>query len=280
VAVDVLLYSASDLVDGGGAELDQVEGVEHRDGVLELVIEGVLVAVKRVQGRDLDAVAEGLVTRLKPLGVRGAGPAGHQVQQPRPGHARGVAGQIHHPGQLLGATAAVGDRLGGDVVPHVLIHPERGHALEPGLVAAIASSSGLIERHTVRQVVPSCRASPATDACSRRSCLIAHQHARVVSSALGRARSSCCSVNTPAGHAGSPHRQVRLRHTSRTGRPKHGVSTKTTSRRPWLCAITPQLRQPIGAGADSTTTCTRPRRSATSTTWNPSSPTSRSQRSQ
>jgi len=49
--------------------------------------------------------------------------------------------------------------------------------------AATASSSGLIQRHTVCQVVPSCRARPAAEACSRRGWPMAHQHARVVNSA-------------------------------------------------------------------------------------------------
>lgn len=92
----------------------------------------------------------------------------------------------------------------------------------------------------MRHDVPSCRARPATEACSRRSWLIAHQHARTVSNALGPARSACCSVNDLAGHFSSAQRQVRLRHTSRTGRPKQGTSIRRTSRRPWLCAITAQ----------------------------------------
>ena len=43
---------------------------------------------------------------------------------------------------------------------------------------------------------------------------MAHQQARVVSSARGRARSSCCSVNALVEHLGSSQRQVRLRHTN------------------------------------------------------------------
>ena len=74
-----------------------------------------------------------------------------------------------------------------------------------------------MERHTVRQAVPSWRARPWTEACSRRSWLIAHRHARAVRSARGLARASCCSVNTPAAHIGSAQRQVRFRQTSSTG---------------------------------------------------------------
>jgi len=113
---------------------------------------------------------------------------------------------------------------------------------------------------------------------------MAHQHARVVSSARGRASASSCSVNTPAAQSGSAQRHVRLRHTSSTGRPKHGVSTSRTSRRPWLVATTPHTRHPSTRGADSTTTRShdpvRPSRWSTATTWTPSKPTSRSQREQ
>ena len=44
VAVDVLLDAASALVQRLAGEGDDVEGVEHRDGVLELVVDRVLVA--------------------------------------------------------------------------------------------------------------------------------------------------------------------------------------------------------------------------------------------
>ena len=67
-----------------------------------------------------------------------------------------------------------------------------------------------MERHTVHQAVPSWRARPWTEACSRRSWLIAHRHARAVRSARGLARASCYSVNTPAAHIGSAQRQVRF----------------------------------------------------------------------
>jgi hypothetical protein len=65
-----------------------------------------------------------------------------------------------------------------------------------------------------------------------RSWLIAHQQARVVNSPRGRAIRSSCSVNDRLGHAGSLQRQVRFRHTIRTGRPNDGASTNHTDRRP------------------------------------------------
>jgi hypothetical protein len=66
VAVDVLLDPAADLVDGRRAEFDDVEGVEHRDGVGELVVDGVLVAMERVQRGDLNPLAERVAAVTKP----------------------------------------------------------------------------------------------------------------------------------------------------------------------------------------------------------------------
>jgi hypothetical protein len=66
-----------------------------------------------------------------------------------------------------------------------------------------------------------------------------------------------CSVNTPAGQAGSRQRQVRFDHTSRTGRPKHGASINATRRRPWLAATTPHAGHPVGCSCDSTFTVSR-----------------------
>ena len=72
-----------------------------------------------------------------------------------------------------------------------------------------------------------------------------------------------------------------FRHTNSTGRSKHGASTSRTSRRPWLCATTPQPGQPPTDRADSTLTASWPAPSrATAVTCNPSRPTSKSQREQ
>jgi hypothetical protein len=58
VAMDLLLDVAPDLVDRGGGALDDVERVQDPGGVLEAVVDGVLVAVERVQGRLLHAGLE------------------------------------------------------------------------------------------------------------------------------------------------------------------------------------------------------------------------------
>jgi len=66
VAVDGLLDPATDLVECGRAEFDDVEGVEHRYGILELVVDGVLVTMERVQRGDLNPLAERVVAVSKP----------------------------------------------------------------------------------------------------------------------------------------------------------------------------------------------------------------------
>ena len=277
-----MLDPAADLVDGLGAELDDMERVEHGGRVFELVVDGVLVAVERVQGRDLDTVLETFATLVEPVTVGLPRPAGDQVEQPRSWFAGlGIRSQIDHPGQLLGATAAVFDGELADVVPHVLVHAGRLTPANRVSSSAISCNSGSIEVHTVFQVVPSCRAIPEMLACSRRIWLTAHQHARVVNNARGAATSGSCSVNTLVGHDGSSQRQVRLRHQL------HGpVEARCVHQRDVTTAVTatttPQVKQPIGSRGDSTRTVSRPTSPSYSTaiTWSPARPTSRSQRPQ
>ena len=66
VAVDVLLDPATDLVDRGRAEFHDVEGIKHSDGILELVVDSVLVAMERVQRGDLHPLAERVAAVTKP----------------------------------------------------------------------------------------------------------------------------------------------------------------------------------------------------------------------
>jgi len=134
MAVDLLLDTTTDLIDRGAAELDDVEGIEHCDGVLQLVIDGVLVAMERIEGRDLDPVTKGRVAGLEPLLVGGARAAGHEVEQSGFHLALLVSGEVDHPGELLGATPALVLGPGRDVVPDVLVDPQCGDVLEPGLV--------------------------------------------------------------------------------------------------------------------------------------------------
>ncbi len=130
----VLLDAAADLIDRGGAELDDVERVEHRDGIVELVVEGLLVAGERVQRRDLHPVAELLPALLQPVGVGLRAAPGHEVQQAGPHPPGRIARQVDHPGQFLRTPPAIGDGSGGHVVPEVLVDAERGDPVEAGLV--------------------------------------------------------------------------------------------------------------------------------------------------
>ena len=48
----VLLDAATHLIESVASELDDVKGIEHAGGVLELVINGVLVSLEGIQRRD------------------------------------------------------------------------------------------------------------------------------------------------------------------------------------------------------------------------------------
>jgi len=48
----VLLDAATHLIESIASELDDVKGVEHAGGVLELVIDGVFISLEGVQRRD------------------------------------------------------------------------------------------------------------------------------------------------------------------------------------------------------------------------------------
>lgn len=81
-------------------------------------------------------------------------------------------------------------------------------------------------------VHPSRRAIADTVVSSSRSRLTAHSTAWLVSLARGGAK-SCSSVQVPRRHEGSGQRQIRLRHRTRTGVPKHGASYRTWTCRSW-----------------------------------------------
>ena len=103
--VDVLLYAATDFIDRGGGEFHDMERVQHRSRVFELVINRVLVAVERISGRDLDLCPERIAMVVEPGLVHLARAPRHQIQQSCPDLAGGVTGQIHHAGELFRAAA-------------------------------------------------------------------------------------------------------------------------------------------------------------------------------
>ena len=54
----VLLDAATYLIESVTGELDDVKGIEDAGGVLELVINGVLISLEGIQRRDLDTGAK------------------------------------------------------------------------------------------------------------------------------------------------------------------------------------------------------------------------------
>ena len=54
----VLLDAATHLTWGVASELDNMEGIEDAGGVLELIVDGVLVSLEGIQCRDLDTGAK------------------------------------------------------------------------------------------------------------------------------------------------------------------------------------------------------------------------------
>jgi len=265
----VLLHAAAGVVERGGTELHDVEGVQYRGGVLELVADGVVVAVERLQGGGLDARPERLGSGGDPVGVGASRAPRHQVQQPGVHPALGVAGQIHHPGQLLGTPPAGLDRLGAHVVPDVFIHPKTADPVEAGFVGGHL----LQQRCHRRPQGPPAGAELAGQA----------GDAGVLAAQLGQRPPPGPPRQQPPrrGHllvllGEHPHRarrhQVRLRQRTRTGRPNAGASIRVCTRRPWLAATALQSGHPTNPGADSTVAVNRGRPTSTATTCSPSKP--------
>ena len=54
----VLLDAATHLIESIASELDNMEGIEDAGGVVELIVDGVLVSLEGIQCRDLDTGAK------------------------------------------------------------------------------------------------------------------------------------------------------------------------------------------------------------------------------
>lgn len=122
----VLLDATTYLTWSVAGELDDVKDVEHAGGVLELVIDGVLISLEGIQHRDSDPRAEVLAALGQPVLMRGARLSWDQVQQA----GRGVilpACRVYDAGELTWATAA-----SVLVVPHVLVNPQYLNPCEAG----------------------------------------------------------------------------------------------------------------------------------------------------
>ena len=78
----LLLDAASDLIERLAGELDDVEGVEHGDGVGQLVADRVGIATERVQGGMLDGDLHVHAVFGEPVGVDLPRTALDRIQQP------------------------------------------------------------------------------------------------------------------------------------------------------------------------------------------------------
>ncbi len=125
----VLLDAAPHVVHTRGGELDDVERVDHGDGVGQVLADRVLVPVKGVQRRDLHARTESRAAPGEPVAVHRPGPARDEVEEAGVHDAVLVAGQVDHPGQHLRTPHPL-----VHVVPHMLVDTEHGHPVEPGRV--------------------------------------------------------------------------------------------------------------------------------------------------
>ena len=72
------------LIESVASELDDMEGTSGAGGVLELIVDGVLVSLEGIQRRDLDTGAKLFAALFEPVLMRGARPAWDQVHSSGP----------------------------------------------------------------------------------------------------------------------------------------------------------------------------------------------------
>ena len=84
VTQGVLLDAATHLTWSVASELDDMEGTSGAGGVLELIVDGVLVSLEGIQRRDLDTGAKLFAALFEPVLMRGARPAWDQVHSSGP----------------------------------------------------------------------------------------------------------------------------------------------------------------------------------------------------
>ena len=80
----VLLDATAYLTWGITGELDDVKGIEHAGGILELGINGVLISLEGIQSRDSHPRTEVFAALGQPVLVRGARPSRDQVHSSGP----------------------------------------------------------------------------------------------------------------------------------------------------------------------------------------------------
>jgi putative transposase len=123
----LLLDAAADLVDGGQAELGDMEGVRHPHRARQLGAQRRRIASERVERGDLDTVPPVPATGRDPVRQGLSASAFDHVEQPsRPvGTPAQMASQIHDAGHELGVMPAGSGQERG------LINADRGHFCEP-----------------------------------------------------------------------------------------------------------------------------------------------------
>ena len=80
----VLLDAATHLTWGVASELDNMEGIEDAGGVLELIVDGVLLCLEGVQRRDSHPRTEVFAALGQPVLMHGARPSWGQVHSSGP----------------------------------------------------------------------------------------------------------------------------------------------------------------------------------------------------
>ena len=84
VAQGVLLDAATHLIESVASELDDMESIQDTGGVLELVIDGVLISLEGIQRRDSHPRTEVFAALFEPVLMRGARPSWDQVHSSGP----------------------------------------------------------------------------------------------------------------------------------------------------------------------------------------------------
>ena len=102
----VLLDATTHLIESVTGELDDVKGIEHAGGVLELVINGVLISLEGIQRRDSHSRAEVFSALGQPVLVHSARPA----RELRAGGAVSVGAGGGEPARACGPVGALPDR--------------------------------------------------------------------------------------------------------------------------------------------------------------------------
>gem|GEM_PF-3500011 len=227
VTQGVLLDATAYLTWGVASELDDMEGVEHAGGVLELVVDGVLA----VPGRDpasrsgyrSETVRRALLASscTQCQTFLGPGPTTLPWDDPprewstMPVSSRGPRRRRSWWCHTCSST------------PNTCTPAKRAGSSDA------ACRHGLMWDHTVFHVVASCRARPAMVAPSKRNCRIAQRIARTPKRARGAHTFSLCSRNVTVWQVRSRHIHRRLNHRIRAGTPAQGASITSTTTRPW-----------------------------------------------